>query len=863
MGEQVSRTLLAFQLDKASFAETSRGIEALRTRFKDLKAEARELSQAAHVAMQGFDSATGPLQSRLRGVVLSTDSATNAVQELRAAVLSVSDAYERVEDRAQRAGRAGETTGGQGRLGALDRLTGLGAQIAGDVGLGGLGNLMALASDLASFGEALPAVKTGLLGAEAAAGGAATGLGTLVAAALPLAAAGAAVALVLGQVSAAQTAAAESARVYAERIREINGLLAEGATSADLQQQRTQALADFEAAQASVTQLAEALRNEIAQHIGPEIIGIGDVMTAPLAQLQALAEALPLGGGSIGETARQLRTAQQDMARAGSMAAELGSQLLSGATAVNDAIAQIQAGIAQQTQAAQLMRTGTVEQVQAMIAANQDQIAALEAAQQQLTAMRGESAAAEAAFQENAATLASLRAATQMLTDVTLPAVQAREADAAAATAAAAAFVESAAQRQREADAVRKANDDLTRIEQQTAERRTAILENYREQSVRIERQRVLQDSRDQIDFARRRLKDLAKFNAQEVANEQAFWQKQQQTETKATADYYKQQLRALEDHHARLLAIQTDAETEIEQAAIDLDVSRAQRAMRAALQRTKEENQRYDEESRARAERMEQTRTELAEQRAAFAAERAARQQEFQARLAEEDEERRLAAERRAEDRRLEDQERQIARDRALNEIRDSYVQQTQARKAALQQELDAIRGVETAKVQAIQQGGAAQTAAIRAALTNMASGLTGGTTLKGAQTSTTSASNTLVQRTTTSVQLTSPAAATNTTSLAAAARARMVSAIQSAKHYASGGVAEGFAIVGEHGPELAYFPQPTRIYPSGAPSSIAVSMPVTVTDAGGDPARIEMIFEQRILPRLVQSVQRAVNAL
>lgn len=54
----------------------------------------------------------------------------------------------------------------------------------------------------------------------------------------------------------------------------------------------------------------------------------------------------------------------------------------------------------------------------------------------------------------------------------------------------------------------------------------------------------------------------------------------------------------------------------------------------------------------------------------------------------------------------------------------------------------------------------------------------------------------------------------------------------------FASGGVAEGWAVVGEKGPELAYFGQPTQVFPSGTGPGGNVTINVQVNGLVTDPA-------------------------
>lgn len=251
----------------------------------------------------------------------------------------------------------------------------------------------------------------------------------------------------------------------------------------------------------------------------------------------------------------------------------------------------------------------------------------------------------------------------------------------------------------REAQALNDRLERQAELEKQVATALDSVAE-YQEQYAETLARRHLDELRSQEDYERSTAQAWAKHYADLAELDADFYEKVQEqikeageqageTDTRRLdeiAKFNKEMQRLAEDHQRKMMEIYRDLSTGIEDAVEDRSVSAAIEAIRAAKERTREENEQYDIERRRRWEdfqdRLNQLAIEREERKAAaqqaiddlrkqYERERAERIADFQARLQEEEEQRALARKRQLEDWAIEDA---LARKRLLKNVKELF---------------------------------------------------------------------------------------------------------------------------------------------------------------------------------------------
>lgn len=269
------------------------------------------------------------------------------------------------------------------------------------------------------------------------------------------------------------------------------------------------------------------------------------------------------------------------------------------------------------------------------------------------------------------------------------------------------------AAREREAEMaerVRKAFEDGVA----TSEKYTAALEQFNEETARIEEGRQRTEIRELEDWALKRTRALAEHYRDLASIDAKYYQKRDeliasiaedtsgdtQEALDRLRDFNKQQRREAEDHRDRLLKIERDRRKGIQAAAAQLDAVTLLNAQEQADEALTDEQQQYEKEKRRREEdfrdrmhlldRERQERRRANEQalrdlRTQYERERAERIADFNRKAAEEAQDRAIRLQRQQEDWDREDRLRQQQFDQAYEETRKQYNRIRLAAKNAL----------------------------------------------------------------------------------------------------------------------------------------------------------------------------------
>lgn len=411
---------------------------------------------------------------------------------------------------------------------------------------------------------------------------------------------------------------------------------------------------------------------------------------------------------------------------------------------------------------------------------------------------------------------------------------------------------EAARQNQLEADALERVNEltkarrDLIKQEAAAQERLAAEMErarqltmDYLDKTAETRAKRELQAQREEEDFERQRARDtaahytrLAQLDAryhesvaaalQRLSDEAAGFDKQKVAELAAQN---KAMQRLAQDHAKRMLQIQRDMAHGLEGAVEDRDVTAAIQAARQAQQQARDEQEQYDDERKRREEDFDERLKELDEQRdeklkrgrqalndlrQQHQRERQTQIAAFNASLALQDQERRIKLQRQQEDYRNED----MLRQRHFANQVSQYSQHF-------------------ANVHTVTQTGMGVVANAVLTAWQALAGSISGTPL----------------------------------TVSGGGSARYVSGEGRAKPYGTGGkiLPDQWVMLGDTGAELAKFHRdgswealnPRQTQQVLSQPSVALSVPVQIYDASS-PAMIEAVFEQRVIPKLIQAARQ-----
>lgn len=520
--------------------------------------------------------------------------------------------------------------------------------------------------------------------------------------------------------------------------------------------------------------------------------------------------------------------------------------VIEGATAANDTaqreeeatkrrVEAVERGIQTEIERADFIETASSEQVKQRLAAIEVERTAKEkaiAALEPLAAISDEASANLDALRDD---LFLLGEEETFLRSTAQPLIELRERE----TAAAKAFMEAVGPSGVFGQLLTMLQNDLAGVLAEPRDATTDAIKDYREKSAEIEAERELDILQDKAKAARKQAldrvhhyQDLAEIDdkyyddvakqLEKMADGVADVDKDKLDEI---ADYNKQARRMAQDHRREMLQIERDLNQGIESAIEDRNISGAIEAARNAENQARDSQEQYELEADRRAEDQADRLKELDEQRAE-----------------------KLKAGREALDdlRRQHDKER-ADRITAFNQKQREEQAEAQFRQYQQQQQwaLDD------------QQRQARFTAQYGAEATHWAT-MTGITTrgMQSVQSAMVSGFNSTVAALITQTQL-----------------QQAMAVFAQPRPYAAGGMVTAGEIisVGERGAELAQFQRDGawRIFNNAErrqvfktmDRQIAVSMPVTIENAGGDVNAIVGVFEQRILPRLTQSVQRAMT--
>lgn len=380
--------------------------------------------------------------------------------------------------------------------------------------------------------------------------------------------------------------------------------------------------------------------------------------------------------------------------------------------ATQDRLTGIRTAVQKEQQYYDDLRSGSSESVRARLTALADEKKAIQRQLPELEKMATTSEDSAAALKDFQNRLAEIDSDTKTLTKDLLPAIQAREREAAAI--------------EKVKDAQKDVADSLLRsaaLYGDLVEAQNDYIASTRE----VEASRGKADRRDEEDFQRGRLKSNTDFYAGIAESDAEHYKSRQQsldefakeaidTENesqqdwlKQLAEYNKESIRNAEDLQRNLIQIEKDTRKAVGEAAANLDATSVQAALSsgqeqaaAAVDQYNLDKKRRDEDfqaqlaeaaanaSTAKAQRAQQFAEQQAESDRQFAEQRAKQIAQFQAQQAEEDANRAFARKRELEDRAEEDASRAAAQKKVI---------------AGIQKQLDDENNLRTQKYSVIQQ--------------------------------------------------------------------------------------------------------------------------------------------------------------
>lgn len=653
-------------------------VSALIVRIQMDKAAAQMTHEWAQRISKDLDT-IGLAGGSVRRVQSPVRAVTKDLQTMRKATQDVGKELSALEKRkisgAQIASGLSMSIGGRGIGGLVGRVGGAGA-------VQGIG----ITTDILDTARGLQMLKQQLPDLTEQAIAAAGGTGNLV---LGLGIAGVAVAAIgLGMNELSKSTAKAKKEIDAQiaAIEQVTALQLGTKTAEDIQKEIAARKANIASEQDAIDELYDA-RNAWMDNQNA---------------LEGLVDTLPIVGGQQEKYTKKIEDHKQKIEESENAITLLNNALYDGTLVAAELAAQENAltdlrlkRIGAQTdaeiKAADQIKTATSEQLKARLAAIPAELEANQKAAERISGMMesmvpssDEFKAAETAVNGYLDKVDALKAEQESLTNSILPLVQKREAE-------------------------KKAIDDLTDALGKTADyakKRGDLEKDFAEQTAETAAKRATELSREEEDYQRKRLHDIAGFNADLADFDRDFYEKRgdiiasmaeatdetSQQRLKDLAEFNKEDIRAAEDHARDMRQIQRDKDRAISDAAGSLDA----RAVAAAREKAKDELQtsqeQYDTEKKRRAEDFEDRLKELVDEREekqrAYAVqlrdlqsqhnrERIDRINAFYTKLREEDQERTIALNRQKEDWRTEDGLRQTHFNSQLAALRDQYAKE------------------------------------------------------------------------------------------------------------------------------------------------------------------------------------------
>lgn len=433
--ERVQKLIVRMQNDRASAAQVR---TALRQHMADVDAM---IAQQNRLDVQYAES----LQNQLaNNRALAQNS--NFVDSLRAdlsqlaseqdevarATRTANDALDR---QAEAARRNQQAVAGSGRSGleAVDRAGSVGSQILGGLGQGEAANISGLVGDTV---------------------GALTSLSPPM---LAITAVGVALAPILGQINKEWEEGKERAKAYLAAQVDLNQLIAQGATTSDIQEQIDNLNAQIEGREAtkglyqSILDEYDAFADEMNRRAqdDPGFAAQGGIIELVERRVELERQLSEATGGnitSIDALRANLETFDQETQKLQGDLFLAAQSLNSAGVAANDAIARAQSAVdlirsiaERENELNVLRRTGTSEAIRDQIAGNRDLVASLEDANARLAALSAQALLEgntavyneyQAALVENLVQINELTGESRDLTESVLPLVELREREA-------------------------------------------------------------------------------------------------------------------------------------------------------------------------------------------------------------------------------------------------------------------------------------------------------------------------------------------------------------------------------------------------------------------------------------------------
>ncbi|MCC7568197.1 MAG: hypothetical protein KO463_01085 [Candidatus Methanofastidiosa archaeon] len=702
MPTRVNKQIIQIVSDRQTAQQTEQAVQRMRDRFAGLQSQldrARSSMEAQRAVTQ--EMARSWLEAARPAAGLERVN-TNLVQsetQLRAAVLETAgalrskmaaeEAAERVSQRTLRAQRESIRTAGRLSYG----VSGI-ATFAGSVGGAGVREPLAVGSQLINAARGLEVLKMELPDLANKAATAAGGTKTL---ALGLGAVGiglAAAAFVAGQLKDAADKAAEATRRWIEATRRYYEFDPASKTTEQVEAEVQALQRSIDTRERELTTLdLEIQKRDAARNGAEKFLGTLGIETDGLDELRERREELAKEQEAELILLGSLHAALRNNTSAAADLLELEEEL---AEKRREASRQIVEYIRERTQReiemAQRSRDWSSEQAEKRLddiaierGALEEQRAALER-----LAEAGIDVAGETDIVNEK--LAALGIEERALRDDIIPLIAAREREA------------------EMAERVRKAFEDGVAA----SEKYTAALEQFNEETARIEEDRQRTEIRELEDWALKRTRALAEHYRDLASIDAKYYQKRDeliasiaedtsgdnQEALDRLRDFNKQQRREAEDHRDRLLKIERDRRKGIQAAAAQLDAIALLNAQEQAEEALTDEQQQYEKEKRRREEdfrdrmhlldRERQERRRANEQalrdlRTQYERERAERIADFNRKAAEEAQDRAIRLQRQQEDWDREDRLRQQQFDQAYEETRKQYNRIRLAAKNAL----------------------------------------------------------------------------------------------------------------------------------------------------------------------------------
>lgn len=846
MPEQELVNIIKWRDDPASQKVVQR-IQQLLERAERLRKQLEQLRAQTATLSRGWRDLDSAGQSMPRTLATQSASALKAERQLlrlKAAVKEAGDAIEDTDRKARNSDgldaydqRIREAAQNADIYGDVSSRTASIGQIGGAIGGAGTQQQFMLAADLFDAVEASKRLRAevpkliaqwGLAGSELAALGAA---GVATAAAM-VAVKGALKQLEEGskRVQDAAEANMDSAERYHQFIQD-----ATRESLIDEVESTNQRLAANRAFYEDLILLEQRAQEALDQGRGLNAAGIAEGV------LQ-LYDALGGDPASIDKIRERRKELEQTLTADERYTSRLVEALMSGATAANDAaeqheeatsrrISALEREAAAQVDTANQIANSSSETIQARLDAIEAEQAATDNLIAGLEPLAGDSEEAATKLNEARDKLWILNEETERLTGIILPAVQARE---------------------READAIERLNqlskDRRAALAAEAAAHEQAIREierakqitaSFMETGAETAAKRALQAQRDEEDFERQRARDIANHYAglaaidakyyddvaktlQSLAEETAGFDQQK---VKELANQNKEMQRLAKDHNKRMLQIARDLDSNQQEAVEDRDVSAAIRAARQAQDQARDENEQYEDERERREDDFEERLKELDEQRA---------EKQKRGRQALQDLQMQHQKERQAQiaafnaARTLEDQERRIKLQRQQEDYRNEDTLRLTHYANQISQYSQHFQNVQTTT----QTGLSNVQKAVQAAWNAIAGSI-----------------------------------ASTPLTVSGSSTVGYVSGTGRAKPYGTGGkiLPDQWVMLGDTGAELAKFHRdgswealnPRQTQQALNQPGLALSVPVQIYDAS-NPAMIEAIFEQRVIPKLIQAARQ-----